>query len=170
MPRIRAFQGIRYNTETVTITNALCPPYDVISPLQVDQYYKKDPYNAIRLVLGKQFPKDTRGDNRYTRARDFFKQWLDENQKTAQYQQLLEKSFNPDTLDKLMCRHQVCIGWDGLIYDCDFNFALKLPIGNMPKHLRQFDSASHKAREIVTGPHCFGCTAGKGSSCAGALQ
>jgi len=78
MPRIRAFQGIRYNTETVTITNALCPPYDVISLLQVDQYYKKDPYNAIRLVLGKQFPKDTRGDNRYTRARNFFKQWLDE--------------------------------------------------------------------------------------------
>lgn len=98
-----------------------------------------------------------------------FKQFLDEKQQTAQYQQLLEKAFNPDTLSKLMCRHQVCIGWDGLIYDCDFNFALKLPVENTPKHIHQFDSDSHKNREIVTGPHCFGCTAGKGSSCAGAL-
>ena len=99
-----------------------------------------------------------------------FKQFLDEEQQAAQYQQLLEMAFNPDTLDKLMCRHQVCIGWDGLIYDCDFNFALKLPVANTPTHIHEFDSASHKNREIMTGPHCFGCTAGKGSSCAGALE
>jgi radical SAM/Cys-rich protein len=99
-----------------------------------------------------------------------FKQWLDEEQQTAHYQQLLEEAFNPDTLDKLMCRHQVCVGWDGLIYDCDFNFAIKLPVATTPKHIHQFDPASHKTREIMTGPHCFGCTAGKGSSCAGALE
>ena len=98
-----------------------------------------------------------------------FKQWLDEEQQAAQYQQLLEATFNPDTLDKLMCRHQVCVGWDGLIYDCDFNFALKLAVATTPKHIHQFDQASHKIREIMTGSHCFGCTAGNGSSCAGAL-
>jgi radical SAM/Cys-rich protein len=99
-----------------------------------------------------------------------FKQFLEGNQQFAQYQQLLENAFNPETLDKLMCLHQVCIGWDGLLYDCDFNFALKLPVSNTAKHVHQFDLDSHKTREIVTGPHCFGCTAGRGSSCAGTLN
>lgn len=99
-----------------------------------------------------------------------FKQMLEETQQAAPYQQLLEDSFNPYTLDKLMCRHQVCIGWDGLIYDCDFNFALKLPVSTTPQYIHQFDPSSHKTREIVTGRHCFGCTAGNGSSCGGALE
>ncbi len=99
-----------------------------------------------------------------------FKQMLEVEQQAAQYQQLLEDSFNPNTLDRLMCRHQVCIGWDGLLYDCDFNFALKLPVVNTPYHVDQFDRVSHKTREIVTGNHCFGCTAGEGSSCEGALE
>ncbi|MHA1962002.1 MAG: arsenosugar biosynthesis radical SAM (seleno)protein ArsS [Candidatus Thorarchaeota archaeon] len=98
-----------------------------------------------------------------------FKQLLEAEQQAIQYQQLLEDTFNPDILDKLMCRHQVCIGWDGLVYDCDFNFALKLPVSTTPHSIHQFDPASHKTREIVTGHHCFGCTAGNGSSCAGAL-
>ena len=99
-----------------------------------------------------------------------FKQLLKAEKQETQYQHLLENSFNPSTLDKLMCRHQVCIGWDGLIYDCDFNFALKLPVSTTSMHIQQFDSATHKIREIVTGPHCFGCTAGSGSSCGGALE
>ncbi|MBY8998270.1 MAG: arsenosugar biosynthesis radical SAM protein ArsS, partial [Candidatus Thorarchaeota archaeon] len=81
-----------------------------------------------------------------------FKQLLEADQQVAHYQQLLENTFNPDTLEKLMCRHQVCIGWDGLIYDCDFNFALKLPVITTPQHIHQFDSTSHRTREIVTGP------------------
>ncbi|MEN6472597.1 MAG: DUF1015 domain-containing protein [Syntrophaceae bacterium] len=78
MPKVKAFQGIRYNKDVVNIAAALCPPYDVIAPPQVEPFYKKAPYNAIRLVLGKQFPKDTKTDNRYTRARDFLKQWRKE--------------------------------------------------------------------------------------------
>ncbi len=99
-----------------------------------------------------------------------FKQLLEIEQQFTQYQQLLEEEFNPDTFEKLMCRHQVCIGWDGLIYDCDFNFALKLPVTSTPQHIQHFDPTSHRTREIVTGPHCFGCTAGYGSSCDGALE
>lgn len=78
MPKVKAFQGIRYNKDTVNIASALCPPYDVIAPSQVESFYKKAPYNAIRLILGKQLPKDTKTDNRYTRARDFLKQWRKE--------------------------------------------------------------------------------------------
>lgn len=99
-----------------------------------------------------------------------FKQYLEGEQNVVEYQQLLENSFNPTTLEKLMCRHQICVGWDGLIYDCDFNFALKLPVFSTPRDANHFDSKSHLNREIVTGPHCFGCTAGCGSSCEGALE
>lgn len=78
MPRIRPFKGIRYNPELVDLGKAICPPYDVISLTEVDEYYNKSPYNAVRLIQGKQFPKDTKEDNRYTRARDFYHQWLEE--------------------------------------------------------------------------------------------
>ena len=98
-----------------------------------------------------------------------FRQFLESEKQASQYQRLLEDTFNPNTLDKLMCKHQICVGWDGLIYDCDFNFALKLPVASTPRNIQHFDSTSHKTREIVTGQHCFGCTAGNGSSCSGAL-
>ncbi|MFW9841564.1 MAG: arsenosugar biosynthesis radical SAM (seleno)protein ArsS [Candidatus Thorarchaeota archaeon] len=98
-----------------------------------------------------------------------FKQLLIAEKKTSQYQQLLEDTFNSSTIDSLMCRHQICIGWDGLIYDCDFNFAVKMPVKTTPKYVQEFNPVSHRTREIVTGHHCFGCTAGLGSSCGGAL-
>ncbi len=83
------------------------------------------------------------------------------------YQDLLERTFNSSTLNELMCRHQLHVGWDGTIYDCDFNYALKLPVH--AGHIRDFDPAAFLARQIVTGAHCFGCTAGAGSSCGGSL-
>ncbi len=88
----------------------------------------------------------------------------------VEYLRLLEGSFNPDTLDGLMCRHQVSVGWDGTLYDCDFNLALGLPVDmDAPAHVREFDPERLAGRRIVTGAHCFGCTAGCGSSCKGAL-
>lgn len=86
------------------------------------------------------------------------------------YQQLLRKSFNAETLPGLMCRRQVSVGWDGTLYDCDFNIALGLPLNHgAPDHIRHFTSAALEHRRIVTGNHCFGCTAGTGSSCGGSL-
>lgn len=86
------------------------------------------------------------------------------------YFRLLRESFNPQTVDDLMCRHQVSVGWDGTLYDCDFNLALGWPVNHgVSHHIRDFDPASMKKRRIVTGVHCFGCTAGSGSSCQGAL-
>jgi radical SAM/Cys-rich protein len=86
------------------------------------------------------------------------------------YKRLLRGSFNPATLDGLMCRHQINVDWNGTIYDCDFNLALKLPVDHgTPSHIRDFDPERHAGRRIATGDHCFGCTAGCGSSCGGAL-
>ena len=78
MPKIRSFRGIRYNPDRVDLASVVCPPYDIISPQQVEDYYAKSPYNAVRLVLGKQFPKDNKDNNRYTRARAPSRHWLDE--------------------------------------------------------------------------------------------
>lgn len=86
-----------------------------------------------------------------------------------QYMELLRNSFNPDTLDGLMCRHQLHVGWDGTMYDCDFNYALGLPAGSTARHVRDFDPVNIRGRRITTGEHCFACTAGCGSSCGGAL-
>lgn len=88
--------------------------------------------------------------------------------KIAEYQRLLRDSFNPATLEGLMCRHQLHVGWEGTMYDCDFNFALHLAAAEGWK-VQDFDPVKFRQRRIVTGEHCFACTAGCGSSCGGAL-
>ncbi len=86
------------------------------------------------------------------------------------YAQLLRGSFNPQTLPGLMCRHQISVRWDGTLFDCDFNLALKMPVdAGLPTHIKDFDPDRFSQRTIVTANHCFGCTAGCGSSCGGAL-
>ena len=99
-----------------------------------------------------------------------FRNELDRRDQRESYLQLLRKSFNPQTVEGLMCRHQLSVGWDGALYDCVFNLALGLPIDHgAPDHIRCFALIELSKRRIVTGEHCFGCTAGAGSSCAGAL-
>lgn len=86
------------------------------------------------------------------------------------YKSLLEDNFNRATLHGLMCRHQICVAWDGLLSDCDFNSALGLSLADsLPRHIDNLDPEELQGRSIVTGEHCFGCTAGCGSSCGGAL-
>lgn len=99
-----------------------------------------------------------------------FQHDLDRRGRGAAYEQLLREAFNPATLAGLMCRHQLHVGWDGTLYDCDFNFALGLAARASPtRHVRDFDPATWLCRRVVTGAHCFGCTAGAGSSCGGTL-
>jgi radical SAM/Cys-rich protein len=91
-------------------------------------------------------------------------------EKDREYLELLGDSFNPATIDGLMCRHQVSVGWDGRLYDCDFNLSLGLPVEeSAPQTIGDFDAARLAKRKVVTGLHCYGCTAGCGSSCRGAL-
>ena len=86
------------------------------------------------------------------------------------YLSLLKTSFNSATVAAVMCRHQVSVGWDGSMYDCDFNLALGLTVGHgAPNHIQEEELGPLTGRRIVTGTHCFGCTAGSGSSCSGAL-
>ncbi len=94
---------------------------------------------------------------------------LKREKKVEVYQRLLQESFNPAAIAPLMCRHQIEVDWNGTLYDCDFNLALRLPATVRPANIRDFDPSAYHRRRIVTGKHCFGCTAGAGSSCAGAL-
>jgi len=89
---------------------------------------------------------------------------------TEQYFNLLINSFNPSSLDGLMCRTLISVGWDGQLYDCDFNQMLEIPLGPpFPQTINDFDYQTLAQRRIVTDQHCYGCTAGCGSSCGGAL-
>jgi radical SAM/Cys-rich protein len=85
------------------------------------------------------------------------------------YMERLANAFNPTAAAGVMCRTLLSVGWDGTLYDCDFNQMLDLPTNHAaPRHIRDFDAAALARRRIVTGNHCYGCTAGAGSSCAGA--
>lgn len=99
-----------------------------------------------------------------------FRWELNRQSRERDYLQLLRESFNPQTVAGLMCRHQISVGWDGTLYDCDFNLALGLQVNHgAPDHIRFFKIGDLQRRRIVTGEHCYGCTAGSGSSCQGAL-
>ena len=85
------------------------------------------------------------------------------------YMDRLVNAFNPAAVDGLMCRFTLSVGWDGRLYDCDFNQMIDLgTAAEAPQTIVDATPASLAARRIVVGPHCFGCTAGAGSSCGGA--
>lgn len=95
---------------------------------------------------------------------------LRKQSKSDKYRSMLSDSFNSGTVDKLMCLYQIEVDWDGNLYDCDFNLALRMRVNpEVPQNIKDFDLSKLLGRKIATASHCFGCTAGSGSSCSGAL-
>ncbi|MGR8980912.1 MAG: arsenosugar biosynthesis radical SAM (seleno)protein ArsS [Gammaproteobacteria bacterium] len=89
------------------------------------------------------------------------------------YLRLLKDHYRPENLEHVMCRNTISVDWQGHVYDCDFNQMLKLPLGGESQagtHLSQWHGQSLKGAAIAVGEHCYGCTAGQGSSCGGALE
>lgn len=98
-----------------------------------------------------------------------FLEFLIQTGNYERYMDRLIQSFNPTAVSGLMCRNTLSVGWDGTLYDCDFNQMLDLSVNHSaPRHINEFDATALEHRRIVTGKHCFGCTAGAGSSCGGA--
>ena len=98
-----------------------------------------------------------------------FLEHLDERGQTEAYLARLVQAFNPAAAAEVMCRSTLSVAWDGTLHDCDFNQMLELPVlEGLPRHIRDFDVRALASRPIALGPHCFGCTAGGGSSCGGA--
>ena len=102
-----------------------------------------------------------------------FASWLRHNGRYEAYLELLAESFNPATVAGLMCRDTLNVSWRGELFDCDFNQMIPLPMESAtgtPLCLWDLDPDTVEGRPIRTGAHCFGCTAGAGSSCSGALE
>ncbi len=97
-----------------------------------------------------------------------FLEWLEATGNVEAYMERLVNAFNPAAVPGLMCRHTLSVGWDGRLFDCDFNQMLDLEI-DLPRgcHIDDLDEAAWLTRRVVTARHCFGCTAGGGSSCGG---
>ncbi|MFN2454429.1 MAG: arsenosugar biosynthesis radical SAM (seleno)protein ArsS [Pyrinomonadaceae bacterium] len=99
-----------------------------------------------------------------------FLDYLRRSGNDEKYMRKLVEAFNPGTVEGLMCRTMVSVDWRGKLYDCDFNQMLELSVADeLPQAIADFDPAKFIARRIRTAAHCFGCTAGAGSSCGGAV-
>ena len=98
-----------------------------------------------------------------------FLEYLIESGNYEDYMQSLLEAFNPSVIDGLMCRNTLSISWDGYIYDCDFNQMLDMKVEGNSTHIDNFDMDELMARKIKINNHCYGCTAGSGSSCGGEI-
>jgi radical SAM/Cys-rich protein len=99
-----------------------------------------------------------------------FLAFLEEKGRTIEYMTTLVNAFNPAAARGVMCRNTLSVGWDGALYDCDFNQMLEIPVNHgAPARIQDASLRELEHRVIEVGPHCFGCTAGAGSSCGGSL-
>lgn len=102
-----------------------------------------------------------------------FGSWLVSRGEFDAYMQLLKSAHKDENLDAVMCKNLISVDWQGYLYDCDFNQMLGLPLqlaGRMKTHLSELCPAEVEESHVVVGDHCYGCTAGQGSSCGGALE
>ena len=98
-----------------------------------------------------------------------FLDFLVRTENYEEYMDTLVQAFNPLTVEGLMCRNTLSVGWDGYLYDCDFNQMLGLKINHSDTHVSDLNFNTIQNREVVINNHCFGCTAGAGSSCQGSM-
>jgi radical SAM/Cys-rich protein len=131
--------------------------------LEVD--YKKELYEEYGVQFNKLFTITNAPIGR-------FRHHLEANGQLEQYQRLLVDNFNPDAAENIMCRRLISIDYNGIGYNCDFNQALDLPISDSRGQIvsiERLEEVLSEGIELVTGEHCFCCTAGAGSSCTGSL-
>lgn len=98
-----------------------------------------------------------------------FLEYLIASDNYEDYMYALVEAYNPGTVDNVMCTNTLSVSWDGYLYDCDFNQMLNLPVGSVIKHIKDFDLDAIQERTVCTSQHCYGCTAGAGSSCQGTV-
>jgi radical SAM/Cys-rich protein len=163
---LRKLNSVGYGRDEGLTLNLVHNPVGAFLPgnqVSLERDYKRELQSRFGIVF----------DNLYTITNmpiSRFLEFLERSGNLDGYMDLLVKSFNPAAADAVMCRSQVSIGWDGMVYDCDFNQMLDLPVGNgAPKTLVDLLESGDLRRTIVTARHCYGCTAGSGSSCGGAV-
>jgi radical SAM/Cys-rich protein len=166
---LRAFNALGYGHQgSGLVLNLVTNPVGAFLPggqSALERDWKRELDRRYGIVFNSLFTITNMPISRYL-------DWLERTDNLASYMDRLVQAFNPGAVDGLMCRFTLSVGWNGRLYDCDFNQMLDLPL---EQHAPQtiFDllegpaSSALALRTIVTGPHCFGCTAGAGSSCGG---
>lgn len=99
-----------------------------------------------------------------------FLEFLIASENYEDYMYSLVEAYNPESVKNVMCRNTLSISWDGYLYDCDFNQMLELQVDSKVKHISDYNEAELQDRNIITSQHCYGCTAGAGSSCQGSVD
>ncbi len=131
--------------------------------LELERDYKKALAEDHNIFFNKLFTITNLPINR-------FLEYLIALNRFEEYMTVLANAFNPSAAMGVMCRNTVSVGWDGILYDCDFNQILKLGMDKtVSQHIKDFDINKLLNRKITLNQHCFGCTAGEGSSCQGAI-
>jgi radical SAM/Cys-rich protein len=163
---LKLLNSLGYGTENNPHLNLVYNPGGAVLPgrqAELEIIYRRELQLRYGIVFSKLFVLTNMPIGR-------FRSMLVRNNQLNDYLALLKCAFNKGNLSGLMCRNQVSVGWDGTLYDCDFNLALELPLAAELNHISGFDLRLLNNRFIVTGEHCFGCTAGAGSSCGGILE
>ena len=137
---------------------AFLPP----SQVTLEREYKGSLYKEFGIVFNKLFTITNLPINR-------FLDYLLKSNNYEAYMHKLINSYNPLAAEKVMCRNTLSVGWDGFLYDCDFNQMLELKVNGPSKHISEFNINALADREIIVKQHCYGCTASAGSSCRGAV-
>ena len=164
---LKLLNGIGYGRKNSELKLSLV--YNPIGPsLPPNQQKLEQSYrDQLRQRFGIEF------NHLYTITNMPISRFLDDLLQTGRYNDymtLLVNSFNRNSVEGLMCRSTISIDWQGNLFDCDFNQMLNLPLVNpLPRHISSVEMTDIKNRPIAVGRHCYGCTAGAGSSCTGSL-
>jgi len=159
---LRKLNSLGYGDETGTLSLSLVynPAGPFLAPAQscLEADYKRELKARHGIVFNRLFAFTNMPIGRFRDA-------LVRSGNIGAYLDMLASAFNPATLDRIMCRSLVSVGWDGRLYDCDFNQVLGMPVASdVPQHINEFDLSALGRRNISVDDHCFGCTAGQGST------
>jgi radical SAM/Cys-rich protein len=162
---LRRLNGVGYGIEPGRVLNLVTNPVGAFLPGN-QAALEADWKRQLRSRFGIEF------DHLYTITNMPISRYLEflvESGNLQGYMERLVRSYNPAAAAGVMCRNMLSVGWDGSLYDCDFNQMLEVPVAEKaPRSILDFDLDRLSSRPIEVGPHCFGCTAGAGSSCGGA--
>ncbi len=132
------------------------------SQTSLEKEYKEALFNKYGIVFNSLFTITNMPISRYL-------DYLLNSGNYENYMKKLTDAYNPSAAFNVMCRNTISVGWDGYLYDCDFNQMLELKVAGNSRHISQFNALDLNSRNIILGQHCYGCTAGAGSSCGGAV-
>ena len=128
------------------------------SQKELEEQYKRELFATFGIIFNRLYTFANMPIGR-------FKEFLIRSNNMKKYEEEIQSTFNAATLEGIMCRHLISVGWDGKLYDCDFNQILGMAVDiDCPGHIRDFNYALLAERKIVTDNHCFACTAGQGST------